>query len=61
MKAQICRELDRLELLLEQIRALENEREEIIAEQSAAAHAPRAKMLLEIKGIGAEFASILSS
>jgi transposase len=61
MKAQICRELDRLELLLEQIGALENERDEIIAEQSAAAHAPPAKMLLEIKGIGAEFASVLSS
>ena len=61
MKAQICRELDRLELLLEQIRALENERDEIIAEQFAAAHEPPAKMLLEIKGIGAEFASVLSS
>jgi transposase len=61
MKAQICRALDRLELLLEQIRRLEKERDEILAEQAAAVKAPPARMLLEIKGIGAEFASVLSS
>jgi transposase len=61
MKSQICRELDRLELLLEQIKALEDERDQIIEEQAAAMKPSPAKMLLEIKGIGAEFASVLSS
>jgi len=60
MKAQICRELDRLELLLEQIRSVETERDAAIARQSAAATSP-AGMLLEIRGIGAEFAAVLSS
>jgi transposase len=61
MKAQICRELDRLELLLEQIRVIEYERDALIAAQAAAGKASPAKMLLEIKGIGAEFAAVLSS
>lgn len=61
MKAQICRELDRLELLLEQIRAIEHERDTLIAAQAAVVKASPAKMLLEIKGIGAEFAAVLSS
>lgn len=61
MKAQICRELDRLELLLEQIRAVEAERDALMATQSVAVTLSPAKMLLEIKGIGAEFAAVLSS
>lgn len=61
MKAQICRELDRLELLLEQIRLVEAERDSAIARQSAVMPASPAKMLIEIRGIGAEFAAVLSS
>jgi transposase len=60
LKAQACRELDRLELLLEQIGAVEAERDMLLAAEQAAAPAPAA-MLLDIKGIGAEFAAILWS
>lgn len=51
LKIQISRELDRLELLLEQIRAVEAERDTLLAAQHVAAPAPAA-MLLGIKGIG---------
>lgn len=61
MKAQICRELDRLELLLDQIRTIETERDAAIAMQSAAVSSSPAGMLLEIRGIGAEFVAVLSS
>ena len=60
LKAQVCRELDRLELLLEQIKAVEAERDVLLAAQQVAAPAPAA-MLLDIKGIGPEFATILWS
>ena len=60
LKAQVCRELDRLELLLEQIKAVEAERDVLLAAQQVAAPAPAA-ILLDIKGIGPEFAAILWS
>ena len=60
LKSQIGRELDRLELLLEQIKAVEGERDELLAAQHVAAPTPAA-MLLGIKGIGSEFAAILWS
>jgi transposase len=60
LKVQIGRELDRLELLLEQIKAVEVERDALLAAQQVAAAAPAA-MLLDIKGIGPEFAAILWS
>ena len=60
MKAQIGRELARLELILEQIRAVEDERDAAGAEQTTSEKAQPAKMLLAIKGIGPEFASVLS-
>jgi transposase len=60
LKDQISRELDRLELLLEQIKATETERDALLAGQEVAAPAPAA-MLLEIKGIGPEFADVLCS
>lgn len=60
LKRQIGRELDRLELLLAQIKAVEGERDELLAAQDTAAPAPAA-MLLGIKGIGSEFAAILWS
>ena len=56
LKAQVRRELDRLELLLEQIKAVEAERDVLLAAQQAPA-----AMLLDIKGIGPEFAAILWS
>ena len=59
LKAQISRELDRLELLLEQIKAVEGERDELLAPAQIATPAPA--MLLGLKGIGAEFATILWS
>lgn len=60
LKAQISRELDRLELLLEQIKAVETERDALLAAQQIAAP-PSAAMLLGIKGIGPDFAAILWS
>ena len=60
LKAQILRELDRLELLLDQIKAVEAERDVVCGAQQIAAPAPAA-MLLDIKGIGPEFATILWS
>lgn len=50
LKAQISRELDRLELLLEQIKAVEDERDELLASAQIATPAPA--MLLGLKGIG---------
>jgi hypothetical protein len=60
LKAQIRRELDRLELLLKQIKVVETERDALLVAQQIAAPAPAA-MLLAIKGIGPEFAPILWS
>jgi transposase len=62
LKAQVRRELDRLELLLKQIKAVEAERDVLLAAQRVAASASApAAMLLDIKGIGPEFAAILWS
>jgi transposase len=60
LKAQISRELDRLELLLEQIKAAEMERDALLAALQVAAPTSAAR-LLDIKGIGPEFAAILWS
>jgi transposase len=62
LKAQIGRELARLELLLEQIKAVEAERDALFAAAKVAAAAATpapVTMLLDIKGIGPEFASVL--
>ncbi len=62
LKAQVNRELERLELLLEQITTVENERDTLLAAQKDNAGAtltPAAAMLCDIKGIGLEFAAIL--
>ncbi|MCP3468071.1 IS110 family transposase [Bradyrhizobium sp. CCGUVB23] len=62
MKAQLCREIDRLELLLKQIKAVEDERDALIAAaQSAAATPEPVAMLLDLKGVGTEFAAVLWS
>ena len=60
LKAQIRRELDRLELLLTQIKAVESERDALVATQETDMPAPAA-MLFNIKGIGPEFAAVLWS
>ena len=60
LKAQIRRELDRLELLLEQVKAVEAERDALLAAEYAVTPASAA-MLLDIKGIGPEFTAILWS
>jgi transposase len=56
VRPQIDRELDRLELIIEQIKAVAEERATLLAEQTA--NTPAA-MLLNLKGIGPEFATIL--
>jgi transposase len=57
LKTQIGRELDRLELLLDHIKRAEAERDALLAAQPAATPASPGKMLLEFRGIGAEFAA----
>jgi transposase len=72
LKAQIGRELDRLELLLGQIKAVEDEQEAMLAAESKMAGEPRqtkpegerynvVAMLLGVKGIGTQAAAILWS
>jgi transposase len=66
LKAQIARELDRLELLLEQIKAVETERDALISAikpdgmNADAMRSPPA-MLINLNGIGPEFAAVLWS
>jgi transposase len=60
LKVQIGRELDRLELLLEQIKAVEGDRDALLDAQRIVATSPAA-MLLDFNGIGPEFAAILWS
>jgi transposase len=61
LKRQIRRELDRLELVLEQIKAVEAERDAILAAAKEARDPTPATMLMDLKGIGAEFATVLWS
>ena len=57
LKGQLSREIDRLELLAEQIRHVEAERNDLCA--AANKTSPQA-MLATLKGIGPEFASVLA-
>jgi transposase len=59
IKTQISRELDRLELLLDHIKAVEVERDALLTEQQTAGPPSAGKMLLDFKGIGSEIAAIL--
>jgi transposase len=65
LKAQIGRELDRTELLLEQIEAVETERDALLAAARKPASEEAAPdvvtMLLALKGMGANFAAVLWS
>ena len=60
LKAQISRELDRLEVVLQQLKAVEAERDALLEPASEEAPAPAA-MLAQLKGIGPEFAAVLWS
>ncbi len=58
LKVEVCRELDHLELLLTQIKAVEAERDALIVRETM--ETPRKRLpFLSIKGIGPEFATIL--
>lgn len=59
LKAQIGRELDRLELVIAQIKDVEVARNAMLAAAAASSHGPA--LLLNLKGIGPEFAAILWS
>jgi transposase len=62
LKAQIGRELDRLELLLDHIKGVEKEREALLAAPVNKAGMPTPQaMLLSLKGIGPDFAATLWS
>lgn len=59
LKAQIGHELDRLELLLEQIKAVEAARNAMLSATTVVSPAPA--MLLTLQGIGLEFTAVLWS
>ena len=59
LKRPISRELDRLELLLEHITAIEAERDAMLAPAKEDEGSTPAKMLMDLKGIGAEFAAVI--
>jgi transposase len=58
LKAQISRELDRLELVLEQITKIEAERDELLVPERKQVNSA-ISMLENVRGIGPEFASLL--
>jgi transposase len=60
LKAQIMRELDRLEVLLEQLKTVEAERDALLKPASDETVSPAA-MLARLKGIGPETAAVLWS
>jgi transposase len=65
LKTQIGREFDRIELLLEQIKAVEAERDALLAAVSKPADGKAAPepvaMLLALRGVGTNFAAVLWS
>ena len=62
LKAQIRRELDRLELLLELIKTVETERNALLVASPTSDEVPAPQaMLMGLKGIGPEFAAVLWS
>jgi transposase len=62
LKIQISRELDRLELLIEQIKAVETERDALSSPTTKTGQAPAPRtMLIDLRGIGPEFAAVLWS
>jgi len=60
LKAQISRELDRLEMILAQVTAVEADRDTLLEPMAEQASTP-ATMIAQLKGIGPEFAGVLWS
>lgn len=61
LKAQISRELDRLEIVLTQVKAIDAERDGLLAQVNEDQPPTPASLLTQLKGIGPEFATVLSS
>jgi transposase len=61
LKAQVSRELDRLELLLQQLEAVEAERDALLASTEHVDKPVPTALLLRLKGIGPDFANVLWS
>ena len=61
LKAQVVRELDRLELIEKQLQQVEAARDELMVRDATANAAAPAARLLQVKGVGAEFANVLWS
>ena len=62
LRAQINRELDRLELLMQQIKVVEADRDALVMSGRDNIDVPKAvTMLIGLKGIGPEFANVLYS
>jgi transposase len=59
LKAEVRREIERLELLLRQISELAAERDAMLQPTAAEDASPPAALLMQLKGIGAEFATVL--
>jgi transposase len=59
LKAQILREIERIEVLLRQIAEVEAERDALAPTKGAAVASSPAALLTRLKGIGPEFASVL--
>jgi len=59
LKRQVERELDRLELLLDQIKAVEGERDTMLAEERQSSR--EVAVLSNVVGVGPEFAAVLWS
>lgn len=59
LKAQIGREIDRLELIVSQLNTVERERDALIAEVTEADCRAAPSALLQLRGIGPELASLL--
>jgi transposase len=58
LKAEILRELDRIDLVVRQIAAIEAERDTLVQHEVIRAEAPPL-LLLKLKGIGPQFAAVL--
>ena len=61
LKAQISRELDRLEIILVQLKTVDSERDALLAKGNEDQPPTPASLLVQLKGIGPEFATVLWS
>lgn len=59
LKQRICRELDRLEMVIDQIKAVEKQRNSLVAPQDDPQAIPA--LLQQLRGVGPEFAAVLWS